>query len=295
MVGQQSSAPRQRRAKGVPARTLRGRPPQAPQAKPDDDDLFVNSVAKAFQVFYAFGAQHASLSLTEIAEATGMGVSAAQRFVHTLHRLGYLRKDERTRRYRLGVRLLDFSFLYQRSNALTEIAIQDLVGLSERSDETVHMVERDGADIVYIARLPRHEVRLTSGVIGTRMPAFCTGSGRAMLSALPEAEAAALVESADRTPLTAATVTDPAEIMAALREARRLGYALIDGEVLAGEMALAAPVFDYAGAVVAAVGIVVPTSRWTPERVARRLAPMVVEAARSISRALGDRRAFTGS
>jgi DNA-binding IclR family transcriptional regulator len=272
-----------------------GRAPQPPGPPPEGDDLFVNSVGKALRILYAFGEGRAALGLTEVAQAAGMGVSTAQRFVHTLHRLGYLRKDERTRRYRLGVKLLDFSFLYQRSNALSEIGIHDLVRLGAEADETVHMVERDGADIVFIARLPRHEVRLAAGVIGTRMPAFCTAGGRAMLSALPEAEAAALIQGADRTPLTPDTLSDPAAILGRLREARRLGYALIDGEVLPGEMALGAPVFDYAGTAVAAVSIVVPRSRAAADRVHRQLAPMVVETARSISRTLGNLGAFAGS
>jgi DNA-binding IclR family transcriptional regulator len=127
------------------------------------------------------------------------------------------------------------------------------------------------------------------------MPAFCTAGGRAMLSALPEAEAVALIEGADRTPLTPATLTDPNAILERVREARRLGYGYVDGEVLAGEIALAAPVLDYTGAVAAAVSIVVPAARCPPERLHDSLAPMVVETARSISRTLGSLSAFAGS
>jgi DNA-binding IclR family transcriptional regulator len=246
-------------------------------------------------VLYAFGEQRPSLGLTEIARAAGMDVSAAQRFVHTLHALGYLKKDERTRRYRLGVKLLDFAFFYQRSTGLSEIAIHDLVALGESASETVQMVERDGADVVYIARLPRRQVRLASGVVGTRMPAFCTASGRAILSMLPEADAASLIEHSDRRPLTPATLTDTAAILEKLREARRLGYAFIDGEATAGEMAVAAPVFDYAGTAFAAVGLAVSTARWTPHDVHAKLAPMAIDTARAISRALGNLGAFTGS
>ncbi len=291
MLGQQASSGASPPGQGIPA----GRPPRAPQVDARGDPLFVNSVAKAFRVFYAFGEQRPSLGLSEIARASGLGVSATQRFVHTLHRLGYLRKDERTRRYRLGVKLLDLSFLYQRSNALAEIAIYDLVRLVESTQESVHMVERDGAEVVYVARLPRRQVRFAPGVTGTRMPAFCTCGGRAMLSALPDGEAMALIRQSELRPLTPQTLTDPAAILERVREARRLGYAFVDGECLIGEMAVAAPVFDYAGVAVAAVGIAVPTARRTAEEVRERLAPLVMETARSISRALGDLRAFAGS
>lgn len=291
------SAAARRRSQPASKRRASPRAPAAerPGGGEDGGLLFVNSVAKALRVLYAFGEQRQSLGLSEIARATGMGISAAQRFVHTLHSLGYLLKDPQTRRYRLGVRLLDFAFLYQRSNALSEIAIRHLVSLSERSGETVQMVERDGSDVVYIARLPRRQVRYPSGVIGTRMPAFCTGSGRAILSALPEEEAAALLAASDRRALTAHTLTDADAILAQLREARALGYALVDRECLVDEMALAAPVYDYAGVPAAAVGVGVPVSRWTAAAARSELAPLVIDTARAISRALGDVRAFAGS
>jgi DNA-binding IclR family transcriptional regulator len=295
MSGQQpAQSPPARRPRSK-TRPRRREPPARPDRAGDGGLLFVNSVAKAMRVLYAFGDQRPSLGLSEIARATGMGMSAAQRFVHTLHSLGYLLKDPQTRRYRLGVRLLDFAFLYQRSNALSEIAIRHLVALSERCGETVQMVERDGRDVVYIARLPRQEVRYPSGVIGTRMPAFCTGSGRAILSALPEEEAAALIAASDRRALTAHTLTEPAAIIERLREARTLGYALVDRECLIEEMALAAPVFDYAGAPAAAVGVGLSVETWTPAAARAELAPLVIATARAISRALGDARAFAGS
>lgn len=291
MLGQQAPRGPGGSGQGVPG----GRPPRAPQVEGGADRLLVNSVAKAFRIFYAFGEQRPALSLSEIARVSGMGVSAAQRFVHTLHRLGYLRKDERTRRYRLAVKLLDLSFLYQRSNALTEIAMHDLARLVDGARESVHMVERDGTEIVYLVRLPRREVRFAPGVIGTRMPAFCTCGGRAMLSALPDEEAMALIRQSDLRPLTPRTETHPPVILQRVQEARHLGYALVDGESLIGEIGVAAPVFDYGGAPVAAVGITVPTARCTPQEVRERLAPMVMDTARVISRALGDLRAFTGS
>jgi DNA-binding IclR family transcriptional regulator len=297
MVGQQPAHLRASPRRAKAAKPRRAEAPPAPEApaRGQDSLLFVNSVEKALRVLYAFGERHASLSLSEIARSTGMGISAAQRFVHTLHSLGYLLKDARTRRYRLGVRLLDFAFLYQRSSALGEMAIHHLVSLSEQSGQTVHMVERDGVDIVYIARLPRREVRFPSGVIGTRMPAFCTGTGRAILSALPEEDAATLLAGSTRPALTAHTLTEVPAIMQQLREARRVGYAIVDREVRPDEMALAAPIFDYAGEPVAAVGFTVPVADCTLARASTELAPLIVDTARAISRALGNMGAFAGA
>src|SRR5262245_2729419 len=100
------------------------------------DPLFIASLEKGLRVLYAFKDHPRSLGLTEIAEATGLGVSAAQRFVHTWQALGYLRKDPRSRRYTLAPKLLDFSFMYQRASGLAEIAMPHLIILGDECQET---------------------------------------------------------------------------------------------------------------------------------------------------------------
>src|SRR5262245_40911970 len=97
------------------ARDSTRRPRRAEAARPADA-LFIASLEKALRVLYAFRDRPRSLSLTDIAAATGLGMSAAQRFVHTWQTLGYLRKDPRSRRYALAPKLLDFSFMYQRAS-----------------------------------------------------------------------------------------------------------------------------------------------------------------------------------
>lgn len=251
------------------------------------DPLFVNSLEKGFRVLYAFSGAGAALSLTEIAAATGLNMSAAQRFTHSLEVLGLLLKDAASRRYRLAPRLMDFAYMYQRSSGLAERAMPHLVALAEDCGESVQLAERDGPDVVYLARLPRREVRVPSASIGARMPAHYTATGRAILAQLPEAEARDLVESADLRPLTAATLTEPASIMSRVADARRRGYALVAEECVVGEIAVAAPILDFAGRAFAAVGVPVPRQRWTVAAIERDLAPRILETAHAITRGHG--------
>jgi DNA-binding IclR family transcriptional regulator len=255
----------------------------------------VNSVEKALGVLYAFGETRRALGLTEIAERSGLSMGAAQRFTHTFQVLGLLSKDPKSRRYRLTPRLLDLSLLYQRASGLAEIATPHLVRLGEESEETVQLVERDGAEVVYVTRLPRRQVRNPAAVVGARMPAFCTSSGRAMLARLPEQEAAALLAASDLKPLTPRTATDPAALMAQLALARHHGYSIIDRECWMSEISVAAPILDYSGTPVAAVGIPLSARRWSAAEVEESLAPLVCETARAISRALGAAEAFAES
>lgn len=259
------------------------------------DALFVQSIDKGLRVLYAFSSGHPALGLTEIATATGFDMSTAQRFVHTWQRLGYLKRDSHSRRYTLAAKLLDFSFMYLRASGLVEIAMPHLVALGNTCEENINLMELGGADVLYIFRLPRKEIRYSAGVVGARVPAFCTSAGRAILAHLPQENARDIIQSSDLTPKTPHTQTDRREILERLAEVKKQGYSIVDEEILVGEISVAAPILDYAGTPVAAVSIAVPTTRWSVKSVQKTLAPHVVETARAISRACGGLAAYYGS
>ncbi len=257
---------------------------QEPDSHARKDPLHVASLEKAFRVMGAFSSGRRDLGITEIAEATGLTKSAAQRFVHTLTALGYLERDEETRRYAPGIRLLDLGFLYLRHDALAERASPFLVAASERCGERVNLSEFDGSDIVYTFRIPKRTMGYINTVVGRRLPAFATSGGRAVLAALPEDEALRIVTQAERKALTPRTVTDVDSIMAGVADARRLGYAFTDSEILLGELAVAAAVLDHRGHPVGAVHISVSNGAWSEARVREDLAPLAMETAQTISR-----------
>ena len=259
------------------------------------DALFVQSIEKGLRVLYAFGSEHRALGLTDIATATGFDMSTAQRFVHTWQRLGYLKRDPHARRYTLAAKLLDFSFMYLRSSGLVEIAMPHLVALGNTCEENINLMELDAADVLYIFRLPRKEIRYSAGVVGARVPAFCTSAGRAILAHLPQEDARGIIQSCDLTPQTPHTQTDRREIFERLAEVKQRGYSIVDQEVLVGEISVAAPILDYAGTPIAAVSIPVSKTRWSVKSVQKTLAPHVLETARAISRACGGLAAYHGS
>ena len=259
------------------------------------DPLFVQSIEKALRVLYIFGSEHRALGLTDIADATGFGMSAAQRFVHTWLKLGYLKRDPHSRRYTLAPKLLDFSFMYQRSSGLAEIAMPHLVTLSNTCQENINMMELDSTDVLYIVRLPRKEIRYPAGIVGARIPAFCTSAGRIILAHLPQEQAQDILEATDLTPRTPHTLTDSRAIFKQLFEAKQRGYSIVDQEGLVGEISVAAPILDYAGNAIAAVSVPLSTTRWSVKSVQKSLAPHVLETARAISRACGGLAAFYGS
>jgi DNA-binding IclR family transcriptional regulator len=252
-----------------------------------DRRLFVGGVDKGLQVLRAFYDRPMPLSLTDVAAVTGMGRSAAQRFLYTLKALGYLRQNPSTKRYTLSPRVLDFGFAYLRNDSLVEKSFTYLLDASKRTDETVNLTELDGTEVIYVSRLPSRKVISVDIILGARLPVYCTAPGRAMLSQMAPADAEAIIARSDRVARTPFTEVAPDRIMKCVAEARRLGYALSNQESFVGDISVASPVRDHAGRVLAAVNIAVPHPRWSLTAVEQELSPVVIETARAISKALG--------
>ena len=247
------------------------------------DSLFVGSVDKAFRVLEAFRDRREPLGLSEIAAAAGLSKSAAQRFAHTLERLGYLEKDPRTRSLRPSLRVLSLGTGYLRAEPLVERATPLAIQAADRCGERVNVSVVDGEDLVYVIRIPRRVTSPEATMVGRRLPMPLLAGGRAILSTWPAAEAEALVRRARFVPCTPRTVTDPERILARIAAARACGFDVNDEEVLHGDIVVAAPVRDRAGRGVAAVHIAVSTVEWSAARAAERLAPLAIETANAIS------------
>lgn len=253
-------------------------------AEPAEGGLYVQSVEKAFAVLHAF-AGRSRMGLTEVAAATGLDRSAAQRFLHTLERLGYLRKDPRSRQFELTVRMLELGRHYIAGSALVERAQPFLLHLSRQTEEAVNLTVLDGAEIVYVARLlSRHAIAMNLST-GSRLPAYCTAPGIAILSRLPKAEATAILRRSNRRAYTPQTVTGLAALGTRIERAARRGYAICVEEIYPSDISVAAAILGPGGEPVAAVNISVSRLRSTPKEAEARLAPLVMGAAAAMSQA----------
>ncbi len=243
----------------------------------------VNSVEKAFRVLNVFQDHRGSMSLTEIAHASKLDKSAAQRFTHTLHRLGYLYKDPRTKLFSLTAKTLSIGYNYSRSNRFIDQAIPYLSHLSQTTSETVNLTVLDDTEIIFVSRYLSHHTFNTEVQIGTRMPAYCTAPGIAMLSRLPLDEARAILDRSDLKPYTQATTYDMDALIEKLRVTALQGYATTFEEFYHDDLSVAAAIVDPAGRPVCAVNVAVSRARYAPEEMEKKFAPQVLAAATSIS------------
>jgi DNA-binding IclR family transcriptional regulator len=251
------------------------------------DPLFNRSVEKAFAVLAAFSAEGRVLGLARIARAAGMTASSAQRCVHTLLALGYLRRDERLRGWRLTARTLGLGYPYLAGHPVIEQATPHLVDLNQACGESVSLSEPDGVEMVFIARFPSLKRFFIHMPVGRRLPMYCTASGRAYLSALPPDEAREILQRSTRRSLTPHTLTEIAPILAIVDAARELGYSWACQECYMGDLTIGAAIRGEGGRPVAAINVSGPTSRWSIEELRERVAPLLLETARAATGSVG--------
>ncbi|RKT13483.1 IclR family transcriptional regulator [Paraburkholderia sp. RAU2J] len=247
--------------------------------------LFIGSTEKAFMVLHAFDGASRYMTLGDIAKAAGLDRSSTQRLVHTLEVLGYLWRVPCTREYGLTSKLLHFSYNYIRSHELIDKGSPYLLDVSLRLGETTNLFELDGHEIVLVSRYPGKHICNIDFAVGSRLPAFYTASGLAILSRLPEKRVLEILHQTPLVPMTPYTQTDPTKLIEGVKSAANRGYAVTENQTVLGHISISAPITDHTGAPVAAINISLPTSRCSIERAETELAQHVQVAATSISKA----------
>ncbi|PIB26645.1 hypothetical protein BFP76_12205 [Amylibacter kogurei] len=259
-----------------------------PSAEDNRSSLFVGSVEKCFFVLHAFHQSKKPLSLTEVALKTGLGKSAAQRFCYTLVEMGYLEREEGSRRMFPSAKLLEFSYTFLRSDPTNTLAAPYLLRAREICGQAVNLALPMEQDVIYVSRLPSFHSPIVNPIIGGRAPMFCTASGRAYLSTLPDKDRAKILKESDIRNLTPHTVTDPAEILRRINEVSDKGYTIAVQECIIGEISVGAPIYGPGRQGVGAINICVTMPNWTVERVEEELAPIICQTAHDITIALAN-------
>jgi IclR family pca regulon transcriptional regulator len=192
------------------------------------------------------------------------------------------------RRFSLTPQVLDLGYAYLSSLNIQQIAQPYLEALSERVNESVSVTVLDGADIIYVARVPTKRIMTISLGLGSRLPAHCTSMGRVLLAELPPAQLRAVVPP-QLDARTERTIRTRAALEAELADVRRQGWALVDEELELGLRSLAAPLRDASGGAVAAMNVSTHAGRSTADDIRAHVLPELLTAAGEISTALAKR------
>jgi IclR family transcriptional regulator, pca regulon regulatory protein len=217
---------------------------------------FVTSLARGLEVIRAFDGGHPEMTLSEVATETGLSPAVARRFLHTLVQLGYAAQIGK--RFILRPRILELGAGYFRSMNLAEVAQPHLQHLRDETGDTASLTTLDGHDILHVCHAPTERFVTFAITPGSRVPAYVSATGRAMLAFLDKPRLDERLDAMELPPRTERTVTSQKRLRTVLTTARRHGYALVIDELDHGITALGVPVL-ISGRPVAGVSCVTPT------------------------------------
>lgn len=236
------------------------------------------TLARGLAVLDALGSAPEGATVAELSEATHLDRAVLYRLLETLGEKGFVVRDPETRRFHLGVALVELGSRASRGLEVRRLALPGMRLLMEQTREAVCLAVRDRHDVVVVDRVEPPGLFVRVGYhVGFRHPVHVGAHGRALLAFLDPEERAQLTPSNP-------TVVGEVEVT------RSRGFAISADELERGAAGVAAPILDRTGRPIATIGVVAPSPRMS-DPVA--LGPRVRAVALEISRRLGYQPADT--
>lgn len=244
---------------------------------------FVEALARGLDVIACFGDKHRTMSLSEVAAATGLARPTARRLLLTLQELGMVRTSDGA--FELTPKVVTLGLAYVSSQGLWDIARPYLKELVAQTGESSSMAQLDGSDIVYVARVSVPKLIALRVDIGTRFPAVQTSQGKVLLAALSQEDLARALAEPSRSGLPPYIGRSRAQLEDELTQVRARGWALADEELAKGVRSIAVPVRDGDGVVRAAMNVTVHAAETSTDYLVDEHLPRLMRAASDVSAA----------
>ncbi|WP_245272881.1 IclR family transcriptional regulator [Microvirga lotononidis] len=259
--------------------------PSGRALEPRSERNSLKSMHKAMAVLDCFSRYDRALSLSEISERCKMPKTTVHRLVTSLREVKLLEQDKERDRYRMGIRLFELGSIVLANLDLHREARALVDRLSSISGEAAHLCIFDGSNMVIVEhREPGgHSVNWTTTL--SISPSYCTGVGKAALAFQDNVTIERVIRQG-LVPYTPNTITDPNVLRKELKLTRERGYSIDEAEHQPDVRCVAAPIYNAAGRVFAALSVTGPADRVTKDRVPG-LAELVVATANQLSRQLG--------
>jgi IclR family pca regulon transcriptional regulator len=241
----------------------------------------MGGLAKGLAVIRAFTREQPALTLSDIARAAAMPAATARRCLLTLEELGYVTRNGRA--FLLRPKVLELGAAYLESMNIEQLTKTHLEELARQTTDSAALCVLDGSEIVYVARASVRTLIRLEAHVGSRFPAHATSTGRVLLAGLGPERLQSYLQSARLEALTDRTVTDRAKLGQLIEECRRAGYSVVADELAYGVVALAVPVLDQAGRVVAALNTSSHSRKITKAKLVRERLAMLQEVGQQIS------------
>jgi IclR family pca regulon transcriptional regulator len=258
---------------------------------------YSQSLERGLAILECFTPETPVLGIADIATQLGMSRSTTHRYVTTLLALGYIRQGAK-RKYRLGLRVTELGMSALNETSLREHAHADLAELAHRSGYATGIAVLENGEIVCVDRVQgfRRRQRVLGPEVkaGLKLPAYCTALGKVLLAHLPDYELREAVSRMELKRMGPNTIVSRGVLRDELAQIVEEGLAVEDQELASGRVAIAAPVFDEAGEIAAAIDLTAGAETIAVEELANALGPHLISTADRISSRLGNRRESEG-
>ena len=227
----------------------------------------ISSLEKGFKVLELL-AEKEELTVTKVAELLGFNRTGSHRFLSTLRELGYVEKNQDSR-YQLTFKVMELGTKVANRLKIRRVARPFMQELASTYNETINLGFWDGECIVHLDKIESQEILRIDPEIWSRVPAYCTGLGKAILAFLPQEERDAFLQRVKLVPFTPNTITTREGLNEELEKIQKRGVAIDNEELAIGLRCVSAPVFDYTGLPSYAISIAGPATRMTNEVIER--------------------------
>jgi IclR family pca regulon transcriptional regulator len=248
--------------------------PAAEEAEADSN--YIAALARGLSVMRAFAGQRDQLTMAELAKLVSLPRATVRRCLITLNALGYI--ETTGKYYGLTPQVLTLSQAFYSSNPLPRIAQQYIEQVSEKLGESCSLSVLTGDEVIYVARSARKRAASIHRDVGQNLPAYCTSMGRVLLAHLEPAALNIYFSRVKLKRFTHNTVTDETKLRTILDQVRKSEFSMIDGEMEHDLRAVAVPVRNAGGRVVAAAHISTESSRVSKDIMRNEFLPVLRQA-----------------
>jgi DNA-binding IclR family transcriptional regulator len=252
---------------------------------PNPPKSTIQSIDRAAAILEALASGPRRLGVSELADRLGLARPTVHGLLQTLQAHGFVEQDPVSDKYQLGAGLLQLGYSYLDLNELRSRAISHADRLAQRCGTAVRVGVEHGPSVVVVHHVFRPDATMQIPEVGQQLPLHASALGKAILAFSDRR----VVDDLLGEPLLRLTKQTPTATVLRrdLTAARDQGFATERDEAVLGESSVAAPIFDHAGAIAGAIGVVGDTDQVMPRGPAKGITAAVIEAARGISRELG--------
>lgn len=253
-----------------------------------DNIYSVQSVERTLLILETLAHCEDGIRVKELAEQLHLHLSTVHRLVSLLEHKGYVEQDPETKKYFLGLKILELKGMMTRRLRIVDVAVKEIKSMVAELGQTTHLAVLSDCEVVYLESFEGSESVISRAPVGKRVSIHSTALGKVLTAWLPPDDVYGKLQRKGMQKMTTNTITDPEQFLEHLRLVKEQGYATDNQEHHTASSCIAAPIRNYQGTVVAGISVSVPPANFN-EAMKQRVVKEVLQTAQNISSKLGSR------